>query len=189
MAQGENASDTLLINSTGTYQTVADAISTVYNADIRHVAYVTENDETFNIENLRNAMNSVDAASYRFQFEIGSKESTMDFVQENVQDYQNEQVYDRYEQLQQIRILMTADAGLFLAKQGVNLNVEPIASLIEQLDAYHQAVALYAEDSQAQQNTAGGMAQQTAGTAGAVQNSLKVRHRPQWQDFPEQTAQ
>ena len=32
MAQGENASDTLLINSTGTYQTVADAISTVYNA-------------------------------------------------------------------------------------------------------------------------------------------------------------
>ena len=85
----------------------------------------------FNIENLRNAMNSVDAASYRFQFEIGSKESTMDFVQENVQDYQNEQVYDRYEQLQQIRILMTADAGLFLAKQGVNLNAEPIASLIE----------------------------------------------------------
>ena len=173
MAQGENASDTLLINSTGTYQTVANAISTVNNADIRHVAYVTENDETFNIENLRNAMNSVDAASYRFQFEIGSKESTMDFVQENVQDYQNEQVYDRYEQLQQIRILMTADAGLFLAKQGVNLNAEPIASLIEQLDAYHQAVALYAEDSQAQQNTAGGMAQQTAGTAGAAQNSLE----------------
>ena len=68
---------------------------------------------------------------------------------------------------------MTAEAGLFLAKQGVNLNAEPIASLIEQLDAYHQAVALYAEDSQAQQNTAGGMAQQTAGTAGAAQNSLE----------------
>ena len=75
MAQGENASDTLLINSTGTYQTVADAISTVYNADIRHVAYVTENDETFNIENLRNAMNSVDAASYRFSLRLEAKKA------------------------------------------------------------------------------------------------------------------
>ena len=134
-------------------------------------------------------MNSVDAASYRFQFEIGSKESTMDFVQENVQDYQNEQVYDRYEQLQQIRILMTADAGLFLAKQGVNLNAEPIASLIEQLDAYHQAVHStlrihrHSRIRQVVRHSRQPERQAQHRTA------LKVRHRPQWQDFPEQTAQ
>ena len=133
-------------------------------------------------------MNSVDAASYRFQFEIGSKESTMDFVQENVQDYQNEQVYDRYEQLQQIRILMTADAGLFLAKQGVNLNADRLQVLLNSLmriiRRWHSTLRIHRHSRIRQAVRHSRQPERQA----QHRTALKVRHRPQWQDFPVQTA-
>lgn len=151
MAEGEAAGSTLLIKAASPYKDVAEVMNTLSNADIRHVAYVTENNQTFNIENLKNAINSIDAASYHFNFQIGREETTLSFVEENSYQYENNQVYDNYEQLQQIRILMTADAGLFLAKQGVNLNAEPVANLIEQLDAYHKA-AMYADSVLSEEN-------------------------------------
>lgn len=173
VVEGEAAGTTLLIKKQTPYKDVANAINILNKADIRHAAYITENNQTFNIENLQNAINSIEAASYHFNFQIGQEETTLSFVEKNVQEYENRQIYDNYEQLQQIRILMTADAGLFLAKQGVNLNAEPIANLIEQLDAYHQA-AMYAknalweenmQESTVMQQTSGMEAQQTAGTA------------------------
>lgn len=164
MAEGGNAGETPLIETDVSFQEIADAIRTVYTADIRHVAYVTENNPIFNIENLRNAMNSIDAASYRFQYQIGSGQSTLSWISQNGQAYDNPEVYSNYEQLQQIRILMTADAGLFLAKQGVNLNAEPIATLVEELNGYHQA-ALMAADLEAGTAAAETAAGQTAGPA------------------------
>lgn len=119
MAQGENASDTLLINSTGTYQTVADAISTVNNADIRHVAYVTENDETFNIENLRNAMNSVMMRLLTvFSLRLGSKESTMVLCRRMYRIIKMSRFMTATSSSQQIRILMHCRCRTVSCKTG-----------------------------------------------------------------------
>ena len=46
-----------------------------------------------------------------------------------------------YRQLEEVRILMTADAGLSLAKQGFNLNTAPIAELVEELKKAELALA------------------------------------------------
>lgn len=145
MVQGDGAGETSLIDGSVKFKEIADAMRILSESDIRHVAYVTERDEVFNIENLRNAMNSIDAASYRFQYQIGSEQSTLSWLADNEKTYQKPEVYSNYEQLQQIRILMTADAGLFLARQGVNLHAEPIANLVEQLKIYHESAAMYGE--------------------------------------------
>ena len=146
MAQGQAAGETLMVEGVSVFQEVADAIQVINSSDIRHVAYATENDEIFNIDSLRNAMNSIEAASYHFQYSLGDSESTITWLDNQEQGYDNQKVYSNYEQLQQIRILMTADAGLFLARQGVNLHAEPIANLVEELQAYHESVMMYGDD-------------------------------------------
>lgn len=145
MTQGDSAGETSLIDGSVKFKEIADAMRILDESDIRHVAYVTERDEVFNIENLRNAMNSIDAASYHFQYQIGSEQSTLSWLADNEKTYEKPEVYSNYEQLQQIRILMTADAGLFLAKQGVNLHAEPISNLVEQLKIYHESAAMYGD--------------------------------------------
>lgn len=47
-------------------------------------------------------------------------------------------VITSYKQLQEVRIMLTAQSGLFLARQGVNLNATPITELIAQLNEYEQ---------------------------------------------------
>lgn len=164
MTEGESAGETLLIHTNMKFKEIAEAMRIINEADIRHVAYVTEQNDVFNIENLRNAMNSIDAASYHFQYQIGNGQSTLSWLAENEKPYA-QPVYSNYEQLQQIRILMTADAGLFLAKQGINIHAEPIANLVEELKVYHESAAM-AEGTQAE--AAAAAAKGLAGTDSTV---------------------
>jgi hypothetical protein len=174
--QGESAGDALLIGGENLYKTVADAINVVQNADIRHVAYVTEQGQTFSIENLRNAMSNIDIASYRFDYHIGENdvsEQNLDSESTFAESLSQTEVGTNYEKLQQIRILMTADAGLFLARQGVNLHAEPIANLVEQLEVYDelktaQQADIYEEQADSVQTAAENV------TAVAAQNTANI---------------
>lgn len=169
MTQGDSAGETSLIDGSVKFKEIADAMRILDESDIRHVAYVTERAEVFNIENLRNAMNSIDAASYHFQYQIGSEQSTLSWLADNEKTYEKPEVYSNYEQLQQIRILMTADAGLFLAKQGVNLHAEPISNLVEQLKIYHESAAMYGDA--AAQEALEAAAEQTENAIGGAAGS------------------
>ena len=57
---------------------------------------------------------------------------------------QDAEAITNYRQLEEIRILMTAGAGLSLANQGFNLDTTPIADLVEQLKAME--AQLYGDD-------------------------------------------
>lgn len=153
IAQGGAAGGTLVIGGMSVFQQVADALQVINSVDIRHVAYATEQEEVFNIDSLRTAMNSIEAASYHFQYSLGTGESTAQWLDKQEQGYENPKIYSNYEQLQQIRILMTADAGLFLARQGVNLHAEPVSNLVEELQAYHESVMMYDRELYGSENT------------------------------------
>ncbi len=166
MAQGNAAGGTLVIDGMSVFQQVADALQIINSADIRHVEYATEQEEVFNIDSLRTAMNSIEAASYHFQYSLGTGESTAQWLDKQEQGYENPKVYSNYEQLQQIRILMTADAGLFLARQGVNLHAEPVSNLVEELQAYHESVMMYEQELYGSENAGSTDAEiQSRGTA------------------------
>ena len=63
-------------------------------------------------------------------------DSDVDILQGN--NDKNVDIY--YSQLQELKMLMTANSGAFLVKQGVNLNIMSIFDLNKQLYAYDEAI-------------------------------------------------
>lgn len=131
MALGNGAKTTLLTNIKSDFQMISDAINTVNSVDMKETVIATVQDKVFHIQSLKEAQAMIDS----------NQELTMDNDEKSIQD---PQTITNYRQLQEIRILMTAEAGLFLVKQGFNLDTTPIAELVEQLKA--RETQMYGED-------------------------------------------
>jgi len=103
-----------------------------------------ENQFIKNIEELLQIpSNELADASSKESAQVTGKESILLSGQPSVTS-QEAQAITNYRQLEEIRILMTANAGLSLAKQGFNLDTTPIADLVEQLKAME--AQLYGDD-------------------------------------------
>lgn len=139
MTLGNSAGSTLVTDAKNTLQMVSGAIKTVNSVDMNEIVMVTNQGDELTVENLRAAQAS-------------TQETTESEVQNQVQSgvqsevvNQDSQSIANYRKLEEIRILMTADAGLSLAKQGFNLDTTPIADLVEQLKTME--AQLYGDDS------------------------------------------
>lgn len=150
MKAGNTAGSTLLTDGRSLVQTVADAISTLNIADIAEVAVVTDQDQTFSVANLRSAIETTGQSGYSSDLvQTGSivqatASATVSSELFSSVTSTDAQAVTNYRQLEEIRILMTAQAGMSLAKQGFNLDTTPIADLVERLRAME--AELYGDD-------------------------------------------
>ena len=168
MVLGNSASSTLLTDVKPIIQMVSEAIKTVNVADVNETIAVTNQGKDFTIENLKSALgvtqqvvqqvlqgeigNDTDNNQLQSQIESQSQGSKTDLTQVSSKELvqaaeinQDAQSITNYRQLEEIRILMTADAGLSLARQGFDLDTTPIADLVEQLKVME--AQLYGDDS------------------------------------------
>lgn len=152
MASGDSAIDTLLTDKTDIYTQVVDAINTLDQADYRHVQNLTESGQDFTIQNLKESIYHIgmsadadyvswtayvsDTATMVHQAGEAQTDATQDAESQN--NINSQSTESNYMQLQQIRILMTAKAGLFLARQGVDLNTTSISELIQDLEQFNE---------------------------------------------------
>ena len=116
-----------LIDDNGVISQVAEALDVISNSEYIHVSKVVSDGNIFNIENLKQAIVDINMAYDTYIDE--NVDSDVDILQGN--NDKNVDIY--YSQLQELKMLMTANSGAFLVKQGVNLNIMSIFDLNKQL--------------------------------------------------------
>lgn len=119
LSEGKAAKDTLLLETNQDWRNVAWAIETVNRADESTVMAVLDAGEELTIGALD--------AHYNTQG---------DWTQ-RIQEMSREELA-AYRQLEEIRLLMTADAGMNLVRQGFSLDTAPIGELVETLKQIEQ---------------------------------------------------
>lgn len=134
MAVGNEAGSVSLIDDNGVISQVAEALDVINNSEYIHVSKVVSDGNIFNIENLKQAIVDINMAYDTYIDE--NVDSDVDILQGN--NDKNVDIY--YSQLQELKMLMTANSGAFLVKQGVNLNIMSIFDLNKQLYAYDEAI-------------------------------------------------
>ena len=134
MAVGNEAGSVSLIDDNGVISQVAEALDVISNSEYIHVSKVVSDGNIFNIENLKQAIVDINMAYDTYIDE--NVDSDVDILQGN--NDKNVDIY--YSQLQELKMLMTANSGAFLVKQGVNLNIMSIFDLNKQLYAYDEAI-------------------------------------------------
>lgn len=168
MASGGSAKATLVTGEDNVIREVAEAITTLERAEYCHVEYAAVQAETTGgIVNLR----SIEAAIVKFGTgesaakavakeleaflasigKAGDWNFTANTESTDVAD--NSYVADNksgigalvennYQMLLEVQILMTADSGMYLARQGVSVMAEAISSIHRQLEVYGQETAM-----------------------------------------------
>lgn len=137
MQIGGSAGSTLLIDEKPVLSQVADVIDVLNKSDITTIEKVTElvkDENTFTINDLKEALQSQE------QIEVPNQPNS-----ENIGERTEKAVKSNYVVLQETRILMTAQAGVFLAKQGMNLYTTSVYEMAEQLKQYEQMNSIYNE--------------------------------------------
>lgn len=145
MAEGQSAASTPLTGEPGVYAQVVRAMEIVQNADYGQVAHATqyaeEHQQIFNLK-------CIEAAAQEFtgqQEKNASKQELLpaEGTHENVAaEGLKEQALSNYRMLMQVQIMMTASAGVFVARQGISLTTVSIAELEMRLEAYDRKMFL-----------------------------------------------
>ena len=111
MAVGNEAGSVSLIDDNGVISQVAEALDVISNSEYIHVSKVVSDGNIFNIENLKQAIVDINMAYDTYIDE--NVDSDVDILQGN--NDKNVDIY--YSQLQELKMLMTANSGAFLVKQ------------------------------------------------------------------------
>lgn len=135
ISDGKPAGCANLTEKPAIWREVANAINTANAADEADVCSVIESGDELTLQNLSKAVD-------------GRQEHDAQELAQRIKSMTGEEIAG-YRRLEEIRILMTADAGLSLAKQGFNLNTEPIAKLVEELKKMELALAEQSKDEDA----------------------------------------
>lgn len=154
IAIGESAGSTPLTDEPSVLSQVADAIDILNKSDINTVERATAQaatnvesytQDTFTIQALKDAIHQNETEHITpAQNPLELSESDQSLT--NQKQATQIQVTSNYAVLQEVRILMTAEAGVFLAKQGTNLFTTSIYDLAQQLRDYELSDDLYDED-------------------------------------------
>lgn len=131
ISDGKPAKEAYVIEEPSDWKETANAINTINAADETDVCEVIRSGRELNAANLSESVNNNihdDAKRAEYIKSMTRKE------------------LESYRKLEELRILMTAEAGLSLARQGFNLNTEPIINLVEELKQMELAWADEAAD-------------------------------------------
>lgn len=132
MIIGGEAKDTWLTQGTSIIKQVADVIDVLNKSDITTIEDIVKNqspeDNTFSVQQLKDVK----------QMDKGEGWNNSQESETQSSEQVNIKVQSFYTALMETRILMTAQAGVFLAKQGTNLYTASVYELAEQLKDYEQ---------------------------------------------------
>lgn len=159
MVSGGSAKSALVTGEDNVVREVANAINVLEKTEYCHVEYATVKAETDGgIVNLR----SIEAAIVKF----GTGENAMKAVAKELEtflggtyaadnSYGTDNSYDadnnsgigasvenNYQTILEVQILMTADSGMYLARQGMSVMAEAISAIHRQLEVYGQETAM-----------------------------------------------
>lgn len=149
MASGGSAKAALVTGQDNDVREVARAVNVLEKAEYCHVEYATTQAEIGGgIVNLR----SIEAAIVKF----GTGENAANAVTKELEAFwqipensgagsaenMQKQVENNYQVMLEVQILMTADSGMYLARQGISVMAEAISAIHRQLEVYGQETAM-----------------------------------------------
>lgn len=139
MKLGGKAENTLVTGSP--IDDIGTALDTINRAEYSDVANVVSKGETFTIASLKLEM---DARSFSIEYSAASVSTGNSEVRNQVSDVQ--QAADKaYDTLVTARVLMSANASVYLVKNNISILTTPIDELNSMLMEYEQADGMYAE--------------------------------------------
>lgn len=139
MKLGGKAENTLVTGSP--IDDIRTALDTINRAEYSDVANVVSKGETFTIASLKLEM---DARSFSIEYSAASVSTGNSEVRNQVSDVQ--QAADKaYDTLVTARVLMSANASVYLVKNNISILTTPIDELNSMLMEYEQADGMYAE--------------------------------------------
>lgn len=139
MKLGGKAENTLVTGSP--IDDIRTALDTINRAEYADAANVVLKGETFTIASLKLEM---DARSFRIEYSAASVSTGNCEVRNQVSDVQ--QAADKaYDTLVTARVLMSANASIYLVKNNVSILTTPIDELNSMLMEYEQADGMYEE--------------------------------------------
>lgn len=139
MKLGGKAENTLVTGSP--VDDIRAALDTINRAEYSDVANVVSKGETFTIASLKLEM---DARSFRIEYSAASVSTGNSEVRNQASDVQ--QAADKaYDTLVTARVLMSANASIYLVKNNISILTTPIDELNSMLMEYEQADEMYEE--------------------------------------------
>lgn len=139
MKLGGKAENTLVTGSP--IDDIRTALDTINRAEYSDVANVVSKGETFTIASLKLEM---DARSFRIEYSAASVSTGNSEVRNQASDVQ--QAADKaYDTLVTARVLMSANASVYLVKNNISILTTPIDELNSMLMEYEQADGMYEE--------------------------------------------
>ena len=139
MKLGGKAENTLVTGSP--IDDIRTALDTINRAEYSDVANVVSKGETFTIASLKLEM---DARSFRIEYSAASVSTGNSEVRNQASDVQ--QAADKaYDTLVTARVLMSANASVYLVKNNISILTTSIDELNAMLMEYEQADGMYAE--------------------------------------------
>lgn len=149
MKLGGKAENTLITGSP--VDDIKTALDTINRAEYSDVAYVISKGETFTIANLKLEIDarsfSIDYSVARFSSwqETAGRKVTGTSQEQNVSDEAEQAADKAYDTLVTARVLMSANASVYLVKNNISILTTPIDELNSMLMEYEQADEMYAE--------------------------------------------
>ena len=139
MKLGEKAENTLVTGSP--IDDIRTALDTINRAEYSDAANVVSKGETFTIASLKLEM---DARSFRIEYSAATVSTGNSEVRNQASDVQ--QAADKaYDTLVTARVLMSANASIYLVKNNISILTTPIDELNSMLMEYEQADEMYEE--------------------------------------------
>ena len=139
MKLGGKAENTLVTGSP--IDDIRTALDTINRAEYSDVANVVSKGETFTIASLKLEM---DARSFRIEYSAATVSTGNSEVRNQASDVQ--QAADKaYDTLVTARVLMSANASIYLVKNNISILTTPIDELNSMLMEYEQADGMYEE--------------------------------------------
>lgn len=147
MKLGGKAEDTLITGSP--VDDIKTALDTINRAEYSDVANVVSKGETFTIASLKL---EIDARSFSIEYSAATVSTGNSEVNNKVSDALQEQNSDEkqaadkaYDMLVTARVLMSANASIYLVKNNISILTTPVEELNAMLMEYEQADGMYAE--------------------------------------------
>ena len=151
LSEGGKACDASMADTQTAWEQTAQAMAAARNADEIDVRELLRSGNDYTLGNLaliieksridnQDANTQGAAADSQNGEHAGQGRHSAQQIAQCINDMNADEI-KAYRQLEEVRILMTADAGLSLAKQGFNLNTAPIAELVEELKKAELALA------------------------------------------------
>lgn len=149
MKLGGKAENTLVTGSP--IDDIRTALDTINRAEYSDVANVVSKGETFTIANLKLEIDarsfSIDYSVARFSSwqETAGRKVTGTSQEQNVSEEAEQAADKAYDTLVTARVLMSANASIYLVKNNISILTTPIDELNSMLMEYEQAGEMYAE--------------------------------------------